>query len=112
VEILFRNFDPEDPASRSITVRTPYGFDLINAYFPNGQSVGSEKYAYKLDWIKKAKAFIQSHWSPSDKLVVVGDFNIAPDDRERLRSCGLERTHSLLNGRKSRADRSCVSWTD
>lgn len=82
VEILFRNFDPSDDASRSITIRTPHGFDLINAYVPNGQSVGSEKYAYKLAWLKKAKQFIQHHWKPTDKLVFVGDFNIAPDDRD------------------------------
>jgi exodeoxyribonuclease-3 len=82
VETLFRNFDPKDEASRMITVRTPYGFDLINAYVPNGQSVGSEKYAYKLAWLKQAKQFIQSHWKTSDKLVFVGDFNIAPDDRD------------------------------
>ncbi len=82
VEILFRNFDPDDDASRSITIRTPFGFDLINAYVPNGQAVGTEKYAYKLAWLKKAKKFVQQHWTPSDKLVFVGDFNIAPDDRD------------------------------
>jgi exodeoxyribonuclease III len=73
---------PDDDASRSITIRTPFGFDLINAYVPNGQAVGTEKYAYKLAWLKKAKKFVQQHWTPSDKLVFVGDFNIAPDDRD------------------------------
>lgn len=82
VEILFKNFDPTDDASRSICVRTKDGFDLINSYIPNGQSVGSEKYAYKLAWLKKAKDFIQKHWKVTDKLVFVGDFNIAPDDRD------------------------------
>ena len=82
VEILFRNFDPHDEASRMIAVRTTYGFDIINAYVPNGQSLGSEKYAYKLAWLKQAKKFIQSHWKATDKLVFVGDFNIAPDDRD------------------------------
>ena len=47
VEILFKNFDddPSDLQSRTITVRTNHGFDLISAYVPNGQAFGSEKYA-------------------------------------------------------------------
>lgn len=84
VEILFKNFcdNHTDDAARTITVRTADKFDLICAYVPNGQSVGSEKYAYKLDWLKRGKKFLQKHWKPSDNLVVVGDFNIAPDDRD------------------------------
>ena len=84
VEILHKNFDDKtaDDAARTITVRTPDNFDLICAYVPNGQAVGSEKYSYKLDWLKRGKAFLQRHWKPSDSLVIVGDFNIAPDDRD------------------------------
>ena len=84
VEILFKNFQDgsSDDAARAITVRTSDKFDLMCAYVPNGQSVGSEKYAYKLDWLKRGKAFLQRHWKVSDRLVVVGDFNIAPDDRD------------------------------
>ena len=84
VEILFKNFDDghADDAARTITVRTADQFDLICAYVPNGQAVGSEKYAYKLQWLKRGKEFLQRHWKPSDQLVVVGDFNIAPDDRD------------------------------
>jgi len=84
VEILHKNFDDRaaDDAARTITVRTPDKFDLICAYVPNGQAIGSEKFAYKLDWLKRGKAFLQRHWKPSDPLVIVGDFNIAPDDRD------------------------------
>lgn len=84
VEILFKNFDDQvsDDAARTITVRTPDNFDLVCAYVPNGQAIGSEKYDYKLHWLKRGKAFLQRHWKPSDNLVVVGDFNIAPDDRD------------------------------
>lgn len=82
VDILFKNFDGKDEAARSITIRTSYGFDIINMYVPNGQALGSDKYAYKLKWLKQAKHFIQSNWQPSDRLVIVGDFNIAPEDRD------------------------------
>lgn len=84
VEILFRNFDDQHPdeASRVITVRTKHKFDLICVYVPNGQSIGSEKFLYKMDWLKRAKEFLNQHWTLSDRLIIVGDFNIAPDDRD------------------------------
>ena len=84
VDILFKNFDDNAPddASRSITVRTKHNFDLICAYVPNGQSLGSEKFHYKMDWLKRSRAFLAKHWKPSDRLIFVGDFNIAPDDRD------------------------------
>lgn len=82
VEILFKNFDPNDEAARSITVRTIHGLDIICAYIPNGQSVGSEKYQYKLAWLAHAKSFLKQHYTTADRLVFVGDFNIAPDDRD------------------------------
>ena len=84
VEILFKNFDDDisDEQSRTITVRTNHGFDLISAYVPNGQSFGSDKYAYKMQWLNRAKSFLNRHWSPSSAVVLVGDFNIAPDDRD------------------------------
>jgi exodeoxyribonuclease-3 len=84
VDILFKNFDDQvlDDASRSITVRTPEGFDLICGYIPNGQSVGSEKYQYKMEWMQRARAFLERHWKSTDPLIFVGDFNIAPDDRD------------------------------
>ncbi len=84
VEILFRNFGDQHPdeASRVITVRTKHKFDLICVYVPNGQSIGSEKFLYKMDWLKRAKEFLNQHWTLSDRLIIVGDFNIAPDDRD------------------------------
>jgi exodeoxyribonuclease-3 len=84
VEILFKNFSDHDSddASRTITVRTKHNFDLICGYIPNGQSLGSEKFQYKMEWLKRAKAFLTRHWTPADRLIFVGDFNIAPDDRD------------------------------
>ncbi len=53
---------------------------LINLYVPNGSQVDSEKYFYKLDWIKKVTAFITEQMKSHPLLAVVGDFNIAPED--------------------------------
>lgn len=71
----------EDP-QRRILAATIDGIRVINLYVPNGQSVGSEKYAYKLEWLAALNSFLQEELGKHDKLVVLGDFNIAPDDRD------------------------------
>jgi exodeoxyribonuclease-3 len=55
---------------------------VLNIYVPNGQSVGSEKYDYKLSWLKHCRDFIAQECEKHPKLIVLGDFNIAPDDRD------------------------------
>jgi exodeoxyribonuclease-3 len=55
---------------------------VLDLYVPNGQEVGSDKYAYKLDWLEKLQAFIESQLQRTPNLVVLGDFNIAPDERD------------------------------
>ena len=55
---------------------------FLNLYVPNGAEVGSEKYAYKLDWLEKLIAYVTEQLSRYPKLIVVGDFNIAPEDRD------------------------------
>ena len=55
---------------------------IVNLYVVNGQAVGSEKYAYKLDWLAKVTAFLAEELKRHPRLVVLGDFNIAPDDRD------------------------------
>ena len=55
---------------------------VINLYCPNGQAVGSDKYAYKLEWFAALAEWVASEVQQHDKVVVMGDFNIAPDDRD------------------------------
>jgi exodeoxyribonuclease-3 len=55
---------------------------VINLYVPNGQSVGSDKYAYKLDWLDQLAVYLADELSRYPRTVVMGDFNIAPDDRD------------------------------
>ena len=55
---------------------------VVCAYFPNGQSVGSEKYLYKLGWLEVFTAWLERELIRYPKLVVLGDYNIAPDDRD------------------------------
>ena len=71
----------EDP-QRRILAATIDGVRVVNLYIPNGQSVGSEKYEYKLNWLAALEKFLAAELKTHDKLVVLGDFNIAPEDRD------------------------------
>ena len=71
----------DDPQKR-ILAATIKDVRVINLYVVNGSEVGSEKFAYKLDWLKKVTAHIKQELKAHKKLVVLGDFNIAPDDRD------------------------------
>ena len=71
----------EDP-QRRILASTIDGVRVVNLYVPNGSEVGSEKYDYKLSWLNALKGFLEQEMTTHDKLVVLGDFNIAPDDRD------------------------------
>lgn len=71
----------EDPQRRFLAC-TVAGVRLIDLYVPNGSAVGTDKYAYKLNWLEHVTAFLQEELVRYPKLVVVGDFNIAPDDRD------------------------------
>ena len=71
----------EDPQKRVIagTIR---GLRIISVYIPNGQEVGSEKYAYKLDWLKALEAWLESELHRYPQLALCGDYNIAPEDQD------------------------------
>jgi exodeoxyribonuclease-3 len=71
-----------DDPQRRILASTIDEVRVLNVYVPNGQEVGSEKYAYKLDWLEKLGDYLEGELSRHARLVVLGDFNIAPDDRD------------------------------
>jgi exodeoxyribonuclease-3 len=55
---------------------------VVNLYVPNGQAVGSDKYQYKLRWLKALRAWLREELARQPRLIVLGDFNIAPEDRD------------------------------
>lgn len=71
----------EDP-QRRILATTIDGVRVINLYVPNGSEVGSEKYAYKLEWLAALSGFLEAELDRHERLVVLGDFNIAPKDED------------------------------
>lgn len=74
---------PEDADPQRRVVAAGVGpIRLVNVYVPNGQAVGSEKYTYKLAWLERLRAYLAALLAANEYLLVVGDFNIAPEDRD------------------------------
>jgi len=73
--------DFEDP-QRRVLACTVDGVRVIDLYIPNGSEVGSEKYAYKLEWLASLKRFLEAEMQQHENVVVLGDFNIAPADAD------------------------------
>lgn len=71
----------EDDQKRVIAA-TVDGVRIVNLYVVNGQDVGTEKYAYKLRWLDAVHDWLADELKAHPKLVALGDFNIAPDDRD------------------------------
>ncbi|MGA1525559.1 MAG: exodeoxyribonuclease III [Planctomycetota bacterium] len=83
IEAVVRGFpDDEEGAQARVIGCAVEDVLVLNLYVPNGSSVGSDKYAYKLDWLGRLRAFLDATYDPSEKIVVCGDFNITFDDRD------------------------------
>ena len=81
VDVVRDVADLEDEQRRFIAA-TVDGVRVINLYVVNGKAVGDEKYSYKLNWLEHVTRQLQAELEQHDKIVVLGDFNIAPDDRD------------------------------
>ena len=73
------NYD--DKQKRVLAIKTD-GVTILNIYVPNGSEVNSEKYKYKLEWFSKLHPFINELKKENSRLIILGDFNIAPEDRD------------------------------
>jgi len=58
------------------------GVRVASCYVPNGRSLDDEHYTYKLAWLDRLRADLEANTDPGDDICVVGDFNIAPDERD------------------------------
>lgn len=75
----------DDPQKRLIaaTFETPLGpFRFVNVYCPNGQSLDSDKYPYKLAWFDRLATWLSQELKAHPNLAIVGDYNIAPADED------------------------------
>ncbi|KAF1049531.1 exodeoxyribonuclease III [Xylophilus sp.] len=93
VERNITGFD--DPQSRVIaaTVETAHGpLRVINGYFVNGQAPDTDKFAYKMRWLDALNAQVRAQLAVHPQLALVGDFNVAPEDRDSFDPDGLRET--------------------
>lgn len=74
--------DDEPDAQARLIAATIGGIRIVNVYVPNGQAVGTEKYYFKLEWLKRLRAFFDSSYRTSELVLLCGDFNVAPEDRD------------------------------
>jgi exodeoxyribonuclease III len=90
VAVLARQ-EPRDPAidfphfadiQRRVLATTVGDVRIVNLYVPNGSEVGSGKYAYKLNWLSALRVYLEDELQRHGRLVVLGDFNIAPRDED------------------------------
>ena len=58
------------------------GVRVSSVYVPNGRELDNDHYTYKLSWMSRLRQHLDASCSPSDDVVVAGDFNIAPEDRD------------------------------
>ncbi|MCW8165392.1 exodeoxyribonuclease III [Verminephrobacter aporrectodeae subsp. tuberculatae] len=86
-------FGDEQARTITATLDLPTGpLRLLNAYFVNGQAPGSEKFAYKLRWLQALQDMVRAELAAHPRLVLAGDFNVAPQDRDSFDPEGLRET--------------------
>ena len=81
VDVLHNIPGFDDPQARVIAA-TVGGLRIVGAYFPNGQAPGSDKFAYKMAWLQALHGWLRGELARHPQLVLMGDFNIAPEDRD------------------------------
>jgi exodeoxyribonuclease-3 len=71
----------EDPQQRLIA-GTVQGIRVLSVYVPNGEAPGTDKFAYKLSWMRRLRDYLETRCDRAEPLVVCGDFNVAPEARD------------------------------
>jgi exodeoxyribonuclease-3 len=79
---IVRDIPDFDDPPRRVLAATIGDFRVINLYVPNGQAPGSEKFSYKLKWLEALTRWLKLEAEKYPNLVVLGDFNVAPEDRD------------------------------
>ena len=79
---IVTNLPGLDDPQRRVLGATVGAIRVLNLYVPNGQAVGSDKYTYKLAWLAKLTDWLRDELARYPQLVALGDFNIAPEDRD------------------------------
>ena len=89
---VVRNIPGFEDEQKRIIAATLSGVRVVCGYFPNGQAVGSDKFEYKLRWLAALTDWLREELKTHERLVLAGDFNIAPEDRDSHDPVGLAET--------------------
>jgi exodeoxyribonuclease-3 len=118
VAILART-EPRDPVrdlgpggpddQRRLLLATVGDLRVLCVYVPNGGEVGSDKYAYKLDWYRRLRAFLDARLDPGAPLALCGDFNVAPEDRDVWNPAEW-RDQTMCTAPEREAFRALLAW--
>lgn len=74
--------DDTDDSARRMIAATVGGVRIVNTYIPNGSEIGSDKYAFKLDWLMRLRRYFDETCDTNGKVLLCGDFNVAPYEND------------------------------
>lgn len=101
--------DDEEGAQSRLIAATIEGVRVVNVYIPNGQFVGSDKYRFKLEWMQKLRRFFDKHYKTKERVLLCGDFNVAPEERDVHDPAAWE-GHILFSKRERAAIEKIREW--
>lgn len=79
---IVKNIPGFDDEQARVIAGTVDGIRIVGGYFPNGQAPDSDKFVYKMRWQDALREWLRSELAQHPQLVLMGDFNVAPDDRD------------------------------
>jgi len=74
--------DPDEDAPARAIAGTVGGIRILNVYIPNGASVESDKYVFKLEWMSRLRRYLDGAFDVSRDVLLCGDFNVAPEPKD------------------------------
>lgn len=69
--------DDDEESQKRLIAATVGGVRIVDVYVPNGQSLGSDKFQFKLDWVQRLRRFFDQNYKTNEKVLLCGDFNVA-----------------------------------
>ncbi|PYS48406.1 MAG: exodeoxyribonuclease III [Acidobacteria bacterium] len=101
--------DDEEGAHARLIAATIKGVRVVNVYIPNGQFVGSDKYRFKLEWMRRLRRFFDESYETKERVLLCGDFNVAPEERD-VHDPALWEGHVLFSKRERAALMNIKDW--
>jgi exodeoxyribonuclease-3 len=81
-DVQFNFPDDEPDAPKRLIAATVNGIRIVNTYIPNGTELWTDKFTFKLDWLQRLRKFFDATCDASSNVLLCGDFNVAPDERD------------------------------